>query len=90
MQIRTKRVGRVEGLGQDMLVVTPDGVNPEDEHGQLAISHVAGSKLVMLRTNCQSDSSANLIGIEAVRHVHEALGVVLQKMTVEATLANKQ
>ena len=46
MQINTKRIGMVEALGQDLIVITPDGADPEREHAELAVSYVPGSNTI--------------------------------------------
>jgi hypothetical protein len=85
MQINTKRIGMVEAMGQNLVIFTPDEcTNPSWDLGDLSVQFVVGSPNITIRTNCRGDSSANLVGVEAISFVHEALGEVIRRMkTVE-------
>lgn len=90
MQIREVRRGMIEAVGKTVVIITPNGRDPENEHGPLAVSFERGGQGVTIRSNCFSDSSCNIIGDDAIRHIHEALGIVLQQRAVAAVYASKQ
>lgn len=78
MQVYDKCVGMVGSTGRTIRVFTPDGADPTNEHGSLSVWFEPGRPNAHLRTNSPFDSSANLIGLDAVKHVHEALGEILR------------
>jgi hypothetical protein len=70
-------------VGRRKVILVPDGNKTDSEHDLLSVSHVIGSDVVKMRSNCR-DSSFNVNGIEALEHIHQAIGRMLELMKAAA------
>ncbi len=71
------------------VIITPEGSDRKDARSPLAVTFTQGVPNVALMTNCRGDSSANLLGIAAIRHVHAALGEALKQLDIQQPVESR-
>jgi hypothetical protein len=84
MKQHIKRVGLVEAVGRNLLILSPDhSPGNDDEHASGVVTHEVGSKTVSIQSNLPREGPLHLTTPEAIRHTRDALTEVLKRMGVD-------